>query len=709
MKPRYRMAIGMFLLVVVAGGLSAAIFVFQGSQAALYAQIAVVPLLIVVGYAWVNRTVKSTGTSRTEFERRKIREVGEQFGETWQLAQRIEQEDESLVTDAEWNELEGHVSDLESIGIKFDRNSGSSDISRRNIGSLEEINNVQGQIDDLDEWLLTAVTQNAKDRIDEVNTALEQLRSLVTDPKTIAPSAVPQVGPESQTETADWEEAADTVSNCYRQADQLIEEACQGLQEAATSTDGSTATTETRIEDTLSRAREAATQRRYRDAATTLLETRDTVQRDAADSFDTQREAIEDLLRAASTKSFDEHLGPAHHEDISDYKRELQELDDAIEISELRVLRDQVRSTCLDVVRELEAEVDAALEKLQGGDVPRGWYDHPDDADVDFLHRLRNTERTAAFQKEWEDAVDRLLAVLGELKPKASVVSGFDRIEPKIEQQLRSEGVVRTADLPVGELEEQFLGLYYRRHMDEVNFDPSGPRLSAVGDSATYDVHLTVSFPTGGTERELSASLDGPGTDRTASTRTPLVGEVTFEDVSYGEYTLAVTPGPDEFAPVERTVLVDSETTIDVELDEITLRDRLCDGVDVDVDQVLSQMSGRFETTFDEERHLSTHMSFPVADEYVPCLLAAWATQQGHEVVKQNGDVIVFEPQRIRKEIENVIRYNIGEGESKTYEEFRNNFLSAPVPDHTVTDLIRSSSEHEVVTIDGTTVIKEES
>lgn len=704
MKPRYKMALGMSLLVVGAGALSAAILYLEGSQAAVYAQVAVVPALVVVGYLWVNRTVKSTGTSRAEFERRKARKLGEQFSDVWKLAQQLENQYEDAVTDAEWEKLERHVGELESAGISIDRETGSFDVGSRGLGTLEEINRLENEIESLDEWLLAEFSENVRNRITGINTTLNRLSGLVADTGTVDPSAVPTAGPDAEGETSSWHGTGDWLGDCYQAADGVIEDACSAIQDAVTSTEDSV---DPQVEQRLSDAREAATAREYDAAVAAVLDARDAVERDTARSFDDQQGALDTLLATASNKSVGQYLGPSFHERIEDHRTELESVDDAIEIADLRRLREDVRGSCVDVVDELQEQLEAALDTLENGDVPEGWYDRPAAAETNYVRTLQAATDIEAFHQEFDTAVDSLLGALDAVKPKARVVSGFDRVESQIAETLRAKGVVTGEDLPVSEREEQFLGLYYRKRMDEVEFDPDVPRLSMVGGGDSYNVTVTVAFPEGGQERSVTITLDGK-TTLSETCRTPLVAETTFGDVPYGQYTVHAEPADESYSAIERTVTVDDDIAVEIELEQLSLRDQLCEDIDIDVDQILSNLSNRFESTFDDEGYLSTAMSFPVDEEYVPCLVAVWAQRKGYEATRYSGNVVVYDPELLRKEIENVIRYNLEVGESKTYDELRRNFLSAPVADSTVEELIRNSTEHNVVTVDETSITKEE-
>ncbi|MFC7058527.1 hypothetical protein [Halovenus salina] len=120
----------------------------------------------------------------------------------------------------------------------------------------------------------------------------------------------------------------------------------------------------------LSDARQAATGRRYDAAVADILDARDMVERDAATTFDDQQSAIEALLRTASNKSFDRYLGPSYQEELDGYAGELRSFDDAIEIAELRRVRDAVRDTCLAVVEELRDSSTRQSTRLRGQTCP---------------------------------------------------------------------------------------------------------------------------------------------------------------------------------------------------------------------------------------------------------------------------------------------------------------------------------------------------
>jgi hypothetical protein len=266
----------------------------------------------------------------------------------------------------------------------------------------------------------------------------------------------------------------------------------------------------------------------------------------------------------------------------------------------------------------------------------------------------------------------------------------YDEIESRIETELRRSGEVRSADIPVKRDEEQFMGLYARTH--DVEFDPTEPSLTAAGSTETYTVTADVSFADGGSERTARVELEGDAHDDRTEVTTYLAETVVFEEVPYGEYTVRAVPATDGNEPAETSVTVDADVTVDLEMPDVTLRERLCEGLD-DVDRHVDEMSDRFGERFEASGYLDDSMSFPVSDTYVPCMLATWAAEAGHGVTEtETGGVVVYSADRIAEELWKVARHNLGPGETIGYGGLRERFLSAPVPDAVVREVAASVS-----------------
>ena len=687
---------GMVFLILLSGAVSAAIFISEGAQMAVYAQVAVIPLLLLGGYVWVNRTVQSAGSSRTEFERRKARLLGEQLSDVWQTAQQINRAYPRCLTATEWESLERIVTEAESAGIAFDGEAGTFEMTK-NLGSLEEFNRLEGELERAETDLYEGFRHNSQQDLTAVTNSLKRLSPVVPDSE-----------PPQRTLSSDnqhWQDVADVLDDHYEAATQYIYDVCEQIQQVQQGADGPA---NPAVEQQLSSARQAADAREFEQAATAVLDARDLIARETSGAFHDRRDALEELIAIASGVSIPPGIASEYEQRLDEYARELETLDDAMGINDIHELEQDVRELLCGVVSDLQSRRDELVETLGTHDIPEGWYDPPDNATTSYLSQLTTTPNIDSFTDEWETAVEELVAVIDELEPKSTVVSGYDRIEPQITETLKKEGVVTGEDLPVGELEEQFLILYYRNHMNRVEYDPGGPQLVSSTGTESYTVSVIVEFDVGGDERELTIRLTGATHTAEETAVTPFATTVSFDEVPYGEYTLEVIPDSQEFGPVTREITVDDDLEIDIELTQRTLREQLCEGLDIDIEHTLSEFSSRLEEQFEAEQYLHSDMSVPIADEYVPCLLVSWAEENGYTVGRDGDDITVFERERVQKELENVIRYNLEDDETKSFAALRNNFLSAPISDTMLTELVEESTEHDAVRIDETGITKVE-
>lgn len=703
MKSRTGWAVRMFGLVLIAGAVSFGSLVIAGPQVALILQVAIVPLLLFAGYLWINRTVQ--GTTPVEYQRRQARQLGEQFADVWQLAQRVENEYEAGITGTEWERLNRHAQELESVGIGFDTETGAlavggqdSDgltqrVTGQSLGTLEEINELDSEINELEPWLLERFTENVRDRISSVNGSLNQIESVVSDFEPTEPSTVPS----ADNETVSWRETASSLDDCYREADQAIERACETVQKAA----ADTRATDEQISLSLDDARTYKNAGEYDQAVASVLQARDTLEQKGKNTFGDQQEVLVSLIQTASGKPTDQYLTPVYEQRLKQQGEELSEFDAALDIAELRSLQEDCVQTCLEIVQELSEQAQSALADLNSADVPEGWYEQPRAVETNHVQTLKQTEGVEAFRDEFDVAVDSLLQALDEVDKKARVVNMYPRVESEIQDSLQEKGYVTGEELPLERLEEKYLGLYWRKHESECTFDPDTPRLSRQNSTETYEVRVQAMFPEGGEERALKISIDGR-VNRTAQSRAPLVAESVFTEIPYGEYTVRVEPVSTGYSRVSQDVLIDSDTKVEAELKQRSLRNQVCADVDIDIENNLQLVADQFNTKFEKHDHLSTGMDgFHFDEESIPCLAVTWAEQEGYDTARRDENIIVYDSEQTKKEIENVIEYNIPPGDTEPLSEVRENFLSTPVPDDTIRELVKASGKAEMVSIDG--------
>jgi len=677
---------GIFGLVLLGGLLSAGVFVLFGSQLAVYAAAAIAPMLVVVGGLWVRRRIASTGTDQTQYTRRRAREVGESFTDVWEKRERIRREYPDVFGDGLGLGLGAVIADLGTAGIDFDRENGAFTLD--DVDTLEDINSLATRIEAFDEDLDKAFGERVRQRIQAINRELERIDDLVPASRGPTPADVPD---------DDWTAAGAQLDDAREVATEQVDSAAETIQNTVGSTDDVDRET---VEEQLAEARAAAAADQFGDAVTALLDTRDIVRREGESAFSTVRAALRSLLDTIEASDADEYLTDTDT-DVGDIQRAVADLDDAMELSALTEHREATRDVALAIVEELADDLDAVVAKLDRADIPDGYYTVPNAHDRRFTTDLRETSDLQNFEELWVEALNELTAALDALQPKADVVSGYDHVRDVIDTELQATGYVGADDLPVRQHEEQFLGLYYRENPETVSFDIDEPSLSIDGKAETYTVDVTAKFERGGPDRDINITLESDRHTATDTVTTPLVGTTTFTDVPFGEYTIKAIPSGDDFGPAETTAEVDTDSEVSLDLPEVTLQDRVCDGVQEESKQYLDDLEETFDDRFDEEGYLSTGMSYRVEESYIPCLLVLWADRADHGTTQlDDGTVLVYDAETLVGELENVVAYNLEDGESIAFDELRERFLSAPVPDAALADIATAELDDATVADD---------
>lgn len=702
MKPRYKAAIGMFGLVVLGGLVSAGVFVWIGSQMAVYATVGIVPLLAVAGLLWVRTTVQQTGVNEQRYTKQRAREVGEAFTDFWTMRERMRDAHPSyFVTDDPG--IESVVSDLETEGVLVDLDSASFSLS--DPGELESLNRIQSDIDDLADERDRQFIEGVRNDVESLNRSVSQLSDITTVDTELDAEDVPadpsDVDPDG---TEPWWETLDgRLADHERSAEESIRRALDSVRSTlAVSDDVDTS----QVNQELENAEAALGDRRYEEAVDHVLNARERFRQSGSDSFRSGREELLALVEAVRSADVERYVDEETFAELDRCEESIEDLEDATEMATLDDLRSALRDVCIDIVVTLESELDRYLSILDQEEPPAGFYQRPDAADEDYTALLRETDSITAFRHAFEQAIEELEGPLSTLETKADVIQAYPQMADRMEERLRTEGRVTADDLPVKRDEEKYMGLYARQHAD-VEFDPTEPSLTASTDVTTHTLTVEAAFESGGPERGITIEIDGDQYADSESGTTHLLLDRTFEDVPAGEYEVRAVPDTDTHEAVSETVTVEANREVALEISDVALRERVCDGVDVDIDGLLTDFGPRIEDRFETEDYVSTSMSFQIDAEYVPCLLVTWADRTGYETLESDDEIIIYDDETLMNEIENVIRYNIDPGEELTFEKLRTKYLSVPASDTVLRDLVAGSTAADDVTLTESGIRKE--
>lgn len=680
-------------LVVAAAVVGAVVFLLTGVTDIVWATMIGIPLVVVGGIAlYVRGLVTQSKTSEQQYVRKVGRDVAEEFQTKLRTLNDLRDAYPgwSPSVDARVDSL---VADFGNQGVKFQPEAGSFELTGAvDTADVQEIERLGTEIESFHDEFTELFREFVREEIDDIEEhlgRLDEVDLIRSEPSVTVPAATDPVAP-----------YRDTLEDAREQADEGIEAAIETVREM-TRGDTRPEDIET-IEAELDDASAAADRHDYYAAVDSVLEARDRLRDQFSGSFEVERGELSTLLDAVLESAVERHVDAEYIDEVTEMKRDVDSLDSALELAELTRKRSQLRRTCVSVLRSMERDLEDAVGTLDSTDLPGGYYNEPSVVDERLADRISDIEDLERFTAEWADAAARLTDALKTASTKASVVEAYDDFAEQIDRRLQQSGEVSAEDLPVRHA-GQFLGLYNRRN-PSVEFDPERGVL-ALGDVEQHDVTVDLRYERGGEPRKATIELDGGTYSEAETVETRVAETVEFSEVPFGTYTLLADPGAEEFGSIERELTVDDDLTETIEFLERSLRERLCSEFDQDMEQHLSAIDSQVSSAFEEQGYVSTGMDLPVRSAYAPCLLALWGDRNGYNLVEYEDDVIVYDRSQIERELENTVRYNIDAGEELRFEEARKNFLSVPLPDGTIREMVAELQTDEDVTTT-TTAIK---
>ena len=674
-------------LIALAAALGAIVFALSGSQGITWFVLVGIPLIVVVGIVlYVRGVIAQSGTSEEQFVRTRGRAVSEEYQST------LRQIHELRTAYPNWEaridaRLESVGGDFESQGVSFDLDTGAFDLNSVGSADIQEFERLSGEIDQLNETVESTFQEFVNAELSRMERTLSRLE---------------EVDLVQSAETFDQLNSNEAVPDCRDRLDGARAETTASV-ETAVETVREMGRGEARASDVnaIGRELDAATaalaEYEFESATESVLEARDQLREQFSGSFEDSRDAMLRLIRQVEGANVESAVEAATMEDLRRIESRVDGIDSALDLAELSQLRAELRRVCVDMIETMEREIDANARTLREAELPSGYYTEPAVVGEQFTDAFDNIDDLDAFTDRWTDVAGELREAHETTESKAAVVDAYDDVADRIEQTLDRQGEVTGDDLPM-RYPDQFLGLYFRQN-EGVEFDPDVP-LVRRGDVETYDLGVEVTYEHGSeTPRTATLELNGGGYDATATVETRVAGTASFESVPTGTHTLSAAPGDDDFGRIERELRVDNDSTVSVEFTERGLRDQLCADIDVDIESVLPEMQPRLESLFDQEGYVSSTMQLPVRSSFAPCLLAVWGERTNRGLCRDGEKIIVYDHSQLTQELTNVLRYNAEAGEQLRYDELRRNFLSAPVPDGVIRDVIGTlDGEHSVAT-----------
>jgi|GEM_PF-1350472 len=681
MKQRRKAALGVGGIVVLAVLVGAGVFVVSGSRLGVAFILSIPFVLLAAAGLWVRGVVTKNETTAATYISEKARKAGERLRDFWltldELQSRYPRWDPESI-EAEFQQIR---TDLEDQGVPLDTDDGSYRVTTSGNENITTIEECRSRLDELAVKRDASFATFAADSIAQTGSELGRLGEFgVTPPENWRGADAIDVNADPTPEHEQVAQILDEHRSIARDAVKRAIGVVQGTSKNAPEAD------EKRVSQDLERAQGALDRAAFGEAVDAVYDARSALEADLADQINDDQERILALVDSVQSSRVDEYVAPTHTDEVERIEREVRAVDTALEMDELQRFRRELRSVCQEMVTNMEADLAEALSTLRDADAGPDRPDRPAAANEDFATQLEEIESIETFRREWMEATGELALALDDVGPKASVVEAYPDIEDRIAEVLERDGRVVGDELPVKQ-PAPFLKLYADDH-PTVRYDPDGPVLTSKSGGETYVLDVTAKFDSGGDERPLSVTIEGDNVTRERSFQTPLGREVQFDDLPYGEYTVTAAGG-DGWGADEATVHLDGNTSVSLVVPEVTLREEVCDGVESDVESAFDTLQSRLTEQFRTENHLHSSMSFPVADRVVPCLLAIWAEDENLTAQRsESGEVWVYDAGQGQNELRNVLQYELQVGETLTFDQLRDRYLTAPLPDDLVRKLV---------------------
>ncbi|SHG93015.1 hypothetical protein [Halobaculum gomorrense] len=677
MKRQYKAALGIGGIVLATAIVGLVSFLYFGSQVGVYVIGVGAPLVVVAAIGlYVRGVLARDTTSQGDFVQEAARAAAESFRDELTTYNRLDAEYDR------WDpgELETRArqiaDDFADAGVTVDV--AAATISVDSPGRVQEFDKLQADVsafaDDRDQ----SFAEFGRSQIERARQGARSVSESVLDgegaPLSTTPDEIPDCASPAETERV--------LSTAREEAAGVFEDAVDRIKATVDEYDGDAA----RIDSHLEAARTAIDDGDWDAASAAIGDAQGDAESEVDAAFTADRESIDKLLSTIDSVDVDRYAEDDDRRTVEEARERLSAIDSALASDELDAVGEDVRRAATNIVATLETALETDVNVIREADVPVGFYTAPPAVATDYEARLREADDLDAFREEWLAAAADLTEAVDDAETKASVADSYEMVEERIADGVRTEGRVTGEDLPVRDA-EPFLELY-AQGIEGVEFDPAVPAVVADGGGESYDVTVTAQLATStGEEHDLTVELEGEGVSERETASTFVAAEATFDEIPYGEYTATASTPTEGFADAEATLQVAADESVELVLEEVGLRERVCGDDADDVRSQLSTVAPKLEAGFAADEYLTPESDIPVADEYVPCLLVLWAEEEGHEATLDDGRVLVYDHDQFRSRLDTITTHNLSDGETMTYDDMRRKFLSVPASD----DLIRTT------------------
>lgn len=663
------------------GMIGTVVFVAFGSGAGIWIVGLGVPATIVAGFwAYTRGVVDSTQVRTSDFLAEQARETATDFRMAITVYQRLRDQYDDWDPEVLDTRVETLATDFADAGVRVDPTTGEFEVE--NPANPRVFDNLGSETDAFVSERDASFREFVAADIRQTNTTLRRLApEILSETETTAgsPADLPaDAGPGTARELLDSarESGKDTVEVAIEQIREAVTEYSQDSGD---------------LDEELAAARSRAAEHDFSGATQQLMRATDVAEEALGGQFEIDRSAVEDLLTTIDQSPMSDYATRDQLDRVDEIRSEMPDIDSAINAERLNETDARLRETAREMVVEIAEELRTTVGQIEDSEIPAMSYTPPGAVETQYRQRFARTETAEEFRQAWTRSVGELTEALDEAQQEAAVASSYGTVAERIETQLRSTGRVTGEELPVSE-PRRFMEPYAAQHPD-TQYDDSVPVVSMTDGSETYVLTVTARLADhDGTERGFQVGVSGDEYAETVTENEYAITE-TFS-VSYGEYDVDVSVDDDAITDVSRSLRVTSDRQVAIVLDKQPVVDRVCGTDRSAVEAELPAMEDTLRSRFEDsaEGYLTSESELPIADEFVPCLLAVWAESAGYNARMNDGRVLVYDhpafAERVTFAVENQV---VDGGASLSLADIRDRYLTIPASDELLVSTIREA------------------
>lgn len=290
------------------------------------------------------------------------------------------------------------------------------------------------------------------------------------------------------------------------------------------------------------------------------------------------------------------------------------------------------------------------------------------------------------YIEQLTELMQKVMPIYDKSQERAKVILAYGKIERKIQKQLDKNGFVSLKDIRIKN-GEQFLTLFAMKHPD-ITYDSFNHTLEFIGGRPIYSLKINV------LDANNKSAVNGlnlrlkKGSNVISQLESNSAGEVIFEDVMNGDYSIVIDKTSD-YGELTKKITVIEDTTTEFLITKPSMGEKICKDKEENMQNTVKRFTNDLQREMNENKFITSNFNLKIKSDFIPCLLYVWSKE--NTAIKfielPDGKYMVYDIKVAKKELENIIG-GLEAGDREDIDDLREGFFSAPLPYDEIFDLI---------------------